>query len=211
MERTTRMGGLSEQRTTFRYNDHDDPTDEISEDHSRGASMDSDGVVHTSDERSEAQHTRFDYQYDDHGNWTERIVWSRIDERGGIPPYERDRSDHHVLRGGLAANAFVIWARVRRGRSQRVQHEVTEANEDARRRALMSPLRSVAPRFARAVLRGCRDLEHGRHSRRARDPGALSTRSPAGSAGDATCACNGAMTERWKSSPGIRSPARTQR
>ena len=81
MERTMRMGGLSEHRTTSRYNDHDDPTDEISEDHSRGASMDSDGVVHTSDERSEAQHTRFDYQYDDHGNWTERIVWSRIEER----------------------------------------------------------------------------------------------------------------------------------
>jgi YD repeat-containing protein len=79
LERTMRMGGLSEHRTTFRYNDHDDPTDEISEDHSRGASMDSDGVVHTSDERSQAHHTRFDYHYDEYGNWTEQVVWSRID------------------------------------------------------------------------------------------------------------------------------------
>ncbi len=80
VEKTMRMGALSEERTTSRYNDRDDPIDEISEHHSRSAGMDGDGVVQTTEEAPRTQHTRFDYQYDDYGNWTERVVWSRIDE-----------------------------------------------------------------------------------------------------------------------------------
>ena len=79
LERTTRMGSLSEERTTFRYDDRDDPVAEISEHHSRSADIDDAGLVHTKEETARGQHTRFEYQYDDHGNWTERITWSRID------------------------------------------------------------------------------------------------------------------------------------
>jgi succinate dehydrogenase/fumarate reductase flavoprotein subunit len=75
-----RMGALSEERTTSRYNDRDDPIDEISEHHSRSAGMDADGVVQATEEAPRTHHTRFDYQYDDDGNWTERIVWGRVDE-----------------------------------------------------------------------------------------------------------------------------------
>jgi hypothetical protein len=81
LERTMRMGSLSEERTTLRYDDHDDPIDQISESRSRAANVDDDGVVHTKGEMPRTQHTRFDYQYDEHGNWTERVVWSRYNRQ----------------------------------------------------------------------------------------------------------------------------------
>ena len=81
VERITRMGNLSEDRTTFRYNDRDDPTEESEEHRSRGAGLDEHGVMQATDERSHTSHTRFEYQYDEHANWTERIVWSRHDSQ----------------------------------------------------------------------------------------------------------------------------------
>ena len=47
--------------------------------HSRSANLDEGGVVHTTEDAPQEQHTRFEYQYDDRGNWTEQITWSRID------------------------------------------------------------------------------------------------------------------------------------
>ena len=79
LERTTRIGSLSEERTIFRYDDRDDPVAEISEHHSRSANLDEGGVMHTTEDAPREQHTRFDYQYDDHGNWTEQTSWSRTD------------------------------------------------------------------------------------------------------------------------------------
>ena len=81
VERIIRMGNLSEDRTTFRYNDRDDPIEEIDEHQSRGANLDDHGVMQATDERSHTSHTRFEYQYDEHANWTERIVWSRHDSQ----------------------------------------------------------------------------------------------------------------------------------
>jgi YD repeat-containing protein len=84
LERMMRMGGLSEERTTFRYDDRDDPTDEVSEHHSRSADIDDGGMVHTKEDTPRRQHTRYEYQYDDGGNWIERITWSRIDPQAGF-------------------------------------------------------------------------------------------------------------------------------
>jgi len=77
LERTRRIGSLSEERTTFRYDDQDNPIDEISEVHSRDMDIDDAGVVHAKEEEPRVQHLCFDYQYDAQGNWTERIVWVR--------------------------------------------------------------------------------------------------------------------------------------
>jgi hypothetical protein len=81
VERHTRMGNLSVDRTSFKYNDRDDPIEEIVEHQSRGANLDDHGVMQATEERSHTSQTRFEYQYDEHGNWTERIVWSRHDSQ----------------------------------------------------------------------------------------------------------------------------------
>jgi YD repeat-containing protein len=81
VERITRMGNLSEDRTTFRYNDRADPVEESEEHRSRGANLDDQGVMQATDERSHTSQTRYEYRYDEYGNWTERIVWSRHDSQ----------------------------------------------------------------------------------------------------------------------------------
>lgn len=35
------------------------------------------GDLRLKSERSHTQQTRFEYQYDEEGNWTERVAWSR--------------------------------------------------------------------------------------------------------------------------------------
>jgi YD repeat-containing protein len=84
LEETTRMGSLGEDRRTLRYDDRDDPIEEITEHHSRSANLDEGGVVHTTEDAPQEQRTRFEYQYDDRGNWTEQITWSRIDPQAGF-------------------------------------------------------------------------------------------------------------------------------
>jgi hypothetical protein len=84
--RGTRMGELGEHRTTFRYDDRDNPIEEIHEDISREMQIDEAGVLHTSTEKSSTQHARFDYTYDAQGNWLERVVWSRLESN---PNFER--------------------------------------------------------------------------------------------------------------------------
>jgi hypothetical protein len=79
MERVRRMGSLSEERTSFQYDDHDNPVEEISEDRGRSADIDDDGVLQVKEEEPRTQYARLDYQYDVHGNWTERVGWGRTD------------------------------------------------------------------------------------------------------------------------------------
>jgi len=78
IETVRRMGTLSEERVTVRYDDFDNPVDEIRSDVSRETRMD-DGVVKIEEKPSHVQHVRFEYQYDAHGNWTERIVSQRLE------------------------------------------------------------------------------------------------------------------------------------
>ena len=72
-----RMGSLSEERTTFQYDDKDNPIEEVSEDHSREIHLDDAGAVQAREEEPRERHVRFEYQYDAQGNWTERTVWGR--------------------------------------------------------------------------------------------------------------------------------------
>jgi YD repeat-containing protein len=72
------MGKLSEERVTVRYDEFDNRVEEVRVDVSRDMRMD-DGVVKSDEQPSRIQHARFEYQYDAHGNWTERIVWQRFE------------------------------------------------------------------------------------------------------------------------------------
>jgi hypothetical protein len=58
VERNMTMGTLGGERTTFRFDDHDNPVEEITED---------------------KQHSRSIYKYDAEGNWTEREAGTVVD------------------------------------------------------------------------------------------------------------------------------------
>jgi YD repeat-containing protein len=78
VERVRRTGQLSEERTTFRYDDRDNPVEQITVDLSRDMRID-DGAVTIEEKAPRVQYIRFEYRYDACGNWTERVVWQRTD------------------------------------------------------------------------------------------------------------------------------------
>jgi hypothetical protein len=86
LERRILMGTLGDQRTTFRYDNHDNPIEETTEDTSREMQVDEEGTLRPTKENSYTQDTRFEYRYDAQGNWTERVVWSRLSPN---PNFER--------------------------------------------------------------------------------------------------------------------------
>ncbi len=74
-DKTVRMSILSDEHTTYRFDDHDNPIEEVTEGSNRDMSLDPEGNVQSSQEDSIHQHTRYSYTYDSRGNWTERVVW----------------------------------------------------------------------------------------------------------------------------------------
>ncbi len=86
-----RLGALtSEERVTVRYDDFDNPVEEVRSDVNREMRMD-DGVVKTEERPSHVQHVRGKYQYDAHGNWTERIVSQRLEPNANERPSNIER------------------------------------------------------------------------------------------------------------------------
>ncbi len=75
--RTERMAALLEERTTFRYDDHGNPVEQTTESDTRTIGIDDEGRMRATSEDARKEQTRFDYSYDAHGNWTERVVWVR--------------------------------------------------------------------------------------------------------------------------------------
>ena len=61
LERTMRMGALHDERTTFEYNDHDDPVSEIQATRRRGMGLE-DGAARTREEEPLGHRNRFEYQ-----------------------------------------------------------------------------------------------------------------------------------------------------
>ena len=94
LERTTRMGTLSENRTTFRYDDRDNPIEEIAEDQDREMGVGEDGVPRSRNETVRRHDGRYEYQYDREGNWTERIVSSRMDPN---PIFQRSNVERRQI------------------------------------------------------------------------------------------------------------------
>ncbi len=79
LERTRKMGSLSEEHTTFQYADHEDPIEETTQERGREASLGADGGVQHTGDRVSLQRNRLEYRYDTHGNWTERMVSYRVE------------------------------------------------------------------------------------------------------------------------------------
>lgn len=94
LERRTRMGVLGEDRTTFVYDDNDNPIEEILEHTSREIQIDDEGNIQPVKERSHIQNVRFEYRYDAQGNWTERVVWSRLEPN---PNFQRSNVERREI------------------------------------------------------------------------------------------------------------------
>jgi hypothetical protein len=78
IERDIRMGTLRSDRTSYRYEDRGDLVETTTEETTtRDASFNEDGTLGYTPETSHIQHTRFEYIYDAHGNWTTKETWSR--------------------------------------------------------------------------------------------------------------------------------------
>jgi hypothetical protein len=90
IETVRRMGTLSEERVTVRYDDFDNPVEEVRAELNREMRMD-DGVVKSEERPSHVQQVRFEYQYDAHGNWTERIVSQRLEPNADERPSNIER------------------------------------------------------------------------------------------------------------------------
>ena len=75
-------------RRAFAYDDHDNVVEEHYEGTSRSAGVDADGHVTTSEETHDESWTRYDYRYDDRGNWIEKVAFVRV-----APDREFDRSN----------------------------------------------------------------------------------------------------------------------
>ena len=86
VERATERGLLGRERSAFRYDAHGNLIEESTAHEDREFEADEQGELHVTKERSHTQHTRFQYQYDKQGNWTERVVWGRLEPN---PNFER--------------------------------------------------------------------------------------------------------------------------
>jgi len=85
VEKRMRMSGLSEEHTTYVFDDHDNPIEENALESSREARMDEQGGLHPTKETSSERHRRYTYSYDPQGNWTERIIWSLPQDSADFP------------------------------------------------------------------------------------------------------------------------------
>jgi len=90
-ERRTRMGDLGGHRTTYLYDDHDNPIEETTEHTSREMEIDDEGNPSKTKGDSHTQTTRYEYTYDAQGNWTERVVRLSNVERREITYYHSER------------------------------------------------------------------------------------------------------------------------
>jgi YD repeat-containing protein len=94
IERIMRFGTMSEERTTYEYGDHGDLVEEASSDWSRSMNSGDNGGVDQGDREVSAHQTRYEYRYDDRGNWTERITFHRSDRDA---PFRRVQIERRVV------------------------------------------------------------------------------------------------------------------
>jgi YD repeat-containing protein len=80
VEENRQMGLLSEDRTTYSYDDRGHRIAELEESVSREMGLDEEGRPQAKPDTKRRRETRFDYRFDEQGNWTERIVSARFAE-----------------------------------------------------------------------------------------------------------------------------------
>jgi hypothetical protein len=88
---TRRFGILSEESSEFTYDDRGNPVLERSVTTGGQATLDGQGQLRITPEQTRVREVRFDYTYDDHGNWIERIVSGRSDEKVPSQPANAER------------------------------------------------------------------------------------------------------------------------
>ena len=76
IERRIQMANLGATRTTYTYDDRGNAVDEVTVSGQREMQVDETGNEHFGNETSETSSAHYDYQYDAHGNWIERITSS---------------------------------------------------------------------------------------------------------------------------------------
>jgi hypothetical protein len=86
IEKTNSMFNLGLDRTTYRYEDGDDPIEETIERSHRGANLAEDGTLQYTPDKVVVQQNRFAYRYDDHKNWVERTVLIRNEGNADFQP-----------------------------------------------------------------------------------------------------------------------------
>lgn len=94
IERSTRTGSLGEDRVTLRYDEHDNLIEETTVHESREFHPDDQGDLQITSERFHTQHSRFEYQHDEKGNWIERVVWVRAQPNSNL---ERSNIEHREI------------------------------------------------------------------------------------------------------------------
>jgi len=72
----------------------EEPIEEAAEDRNREAEFDENGAVHYTPDRVNVQHNRFDFLYDVHGNWTERVVSYRLEPN---PDFQRSNVERSAI------------------------------------------------------------------------------------------------------------------
>jgi len=93
-EQRTRMSVLGEDRTTIVYDDNDNPIEKVLEHTSREVQIDQEGNIEPVKETSHTQNVRFEYRYDEQRNWTERVVWSRLEPN---PDFQRSNVERREV------------------------------------------------------------------------------------------------------------------
>jgi hypothetical protein len=94
VERRRRTGALSDERTTFAYDDHSNPLEERTERRDREMRIEEDGGMRPTPDTVRTDEWRFEYTYDSAGNWTERVVWARFD---GNADFQRSNVERRTI------------------------------------------------------------------------------------------------------------------
>jgi hypothetical protein len=99
VETTTDFGLLGGERMTLEYNEHGDEVERMVVESTRELSLDEKGRPIEPDQPPAERRfeVRQEYQYDEHGNWTERVVSSRPnpDEAFAVTNTERRTLDYY--------------------------------------------------------------------------------------------------------------------
>jgi YD repeat-containing protein len=91
VDRIQQMGLLSEERTRYSYDDRGHRIAQSEEWVSREMNLDDDGRPQPTADTKRIHDTRFAYQVDAQGNWTERILSARFTEARSSPPGNVER------------------------------------------------------------------------------------------------------------------------
>jgi YD repeat-containing protein len=84
IELRSTMAGLSETLQTYSYDDRDNLVEEHHQEAHREADLDPAGRRITRNETTSESWTRYEYRYDDRGNWIERVALGRQSRDSGL-------------------------------------------------------------------------------------------------------------------------------